>query len=200
MKHLEESNATNVADMEEEADLAEVEKAKKKEAAEREAAIAERDAAEAAARAELEKDSAMLTPGSNRSEYNIRKVQNVVLEAMRIKRESEPEESSKEDKPAPVKIFKKKAKKEEKEKTNTVPIINVSAPDGGGQLVLTDENLENQTNNKANDYDESTEDEIKTNPPKSGLNITLFYPISNPKFQKILKKSLAKETTKLYRQ
>ena len=32
MKHLEESNATNVAEMEEEADLADVEKAAKKEA------------------------------------------------------------------------------------------------------------------------------------------------------------------------
>ena len=171
MKHLEESNATNVADMEEEADLAEVEKAKKKEAAEREAAIAERDAAEAAARAELEKENALLTPGSNRSEYQIRKVQNVVLDAMRAKRESEASatenDSSKDEKKSPIKIFKKKVKKDEKQNNDNnvssiVPIINVSAPDGSGKVVLTENSIDNKDN------DESTEDEIKANTSKPG--------------------------------
>ena len=41
MKHLEESNATNVAEMEEEADLADVEKAAKKEAEKQAQAAAE---------------------------------------------------------------------------------------------------------------------------------------------------------------
>ena len=171
MKHLEESNATNVAEMEEEADLADVEKAAKKEA-EKQAQAAAEQAATMAAQA-TNRDNSLHSSRSDQAMANqLVNQKSIPSEPVDLREDlpddTEPEFISEQISPTDP---------DKPDGSSAIPIINISQHDDSDSKQLEEDisclqsslstlNRDECLIKKSfEDYDEheeqSTEDEIK---------------------------------------